>query len=143
MNNLVQQQPETFSFSLNVLQWLQDLYFSKCLSIYALDFRSNSLLLRLREHKNLCNCHHSLLFLFFLQRFWTDWPNFFAFFYSVVAVNICDKTWAYLVDTLEKRYVYALEFRVSEDRITCALEMNSNDEFKRECGMSKQEVVQV
>ena len=45
---------------------------------------------------------------------------------------MCDQYRAYLVDTLATSDVYVLKFRVWEDGMPCALEINSNSGFKRQ-----------
>ena len=85
--------------------------------------------------------HHRFFVVFFslsffsLPRFWTDWQTFFACVQPAVSGNICYQNRMYVVVTLTNSYVYDRKFCVWKHGMLCALKINSNDRFKRACGI--------
>ena len=80
-------------------------------------------------------CFLFSLSFFSLPRFWTDWQTFFACVQPAVSGNICYQNRMYVVVTLTNSYVYDRKFFVWKHGMLCALKINSNDRFKRACGI--------
>ena len=69
----------------------------------------------MRLRKKLCNCEYFLLFVFFLQQIWTDWPDLLVKFSSVLKLGKCG-----LIQTHRRNVSCNLKFCLSKHDMACA-----------------------